>query len=169
MAELLKLGDPFRVALLAYPGVTQLDLTGPQEVFKKVRGVEVRLARLVALGNQVLPVAKLLGGVLLQPRRLGRPDALDLGDLLARVAPLRKNSRFRVAHHLVGVRAFQDRAESGGLVLRKWSLKIEHFDSLSVIRPRFEDHEQRPPARVWTRRPFENRGYKVRLSDPTAP
>jgi cyclohexyl-isocyanide hydratase len=43
MVELLKLGEPFRVALLAYPGVTQLDLTGPQEVFTKVRGVEVRL------------------------------------------------------------------------------------------------------------------------------
>jgi cyclohexyl-isocyanide hydratase len=43
MAELLKIGEPFRVAMLVYPGVTQLDLTGPQEVFKKVHGVEVRL------------------------------------------------------------------------------------------------------------------------------
>lgn len=43
MAELLKLGDPFRVAMLVYPGITQLDLTGPQEVFKKVHGVEVGL------------------------------------------------------------------------------------------------------------------------------
>ena len=43
MAELLKLGDPFRVAMLVYPGVTQLDLTGPQEVFSKVRGVDVQL------------------------------------------------------------------------------------------------------------------------------
>ena len=43
MTELLKLGEPFRVAMLAYPGITQLDLTGPQEVFSKVRGVEVCL------------------------------------------------------------------------------------------------------------------------------
>jgi cyclohexyl-isocyanide hydratase len=43
MTEFMKLGDPFRVAILVYPGVTQLDLTGPQEVFTKVRGVEVRL------------------------------------------------------------------------------------------------------------------------------
>jgi cyclohexyl-isocyanide hydratase len=43
MAELLKLGEPFKVAMLVYPGITQLDLTGPQEVFTKVRGVEVRL------------------------------------------------------------------------------------------------------------------------------
>ncbi len=43
MAELLKLGEPFRVAMLAYPGITQLDLTGPHEVFKKVQGVEAGL------------------------------------------------------------------------------------------------------------------------------
>ena len=43
MAEFLKLGDPFRVGMLVFPGITQLDLTGPQEVFSKVRGVEVRL------------------------------------------------------------------------------------------------------------------------------
>jgi cyclohexyl-isocyanide hydratase len=43
MAEFLKLGDPFRVGMLVFPGITQLDLTGPQEVFSKVRGVEVCL------------------------------------------------------------------------------------------------------------------------------
>jgi cyclohexyl-isocyanide hydratase len=43
MAELLKPGDPFRVAMLVYPGITQLDLTGPQEFLSKVPGVEVRL------------------------------------------------------------------------------------------------------------------------------
>jgi len=37
MTEFLKPGDPFRVAMLVYPGVTQLDLTGPQEVCTKVR------------------------------------------------------------------------------------------------------------------------------------
>ncbi len=34
---------PFRIAMLVFPDVTQLDLTGPQEVFKRVRGVEVEL------------------------------------------------------------------------------------------------------------------------------
>ncbi len=43
MTELLKPGEPFRVAMLVYPQITQLDLTGPQEVFSKVPGVEVRL------------------------------------------------------------------------------------------------------------------------------
>jgi cyclohexyl-isocyanide hydratase len=43
MAEFLKLGDPFRIGMLVFPGITQLDLTGPQEVFSKVRGVEVCL------------------------------------------------------------------------------------------------------------------------------
>jgi len=43
MSELLKAGDPFRVAMLVYPQITQLDLTGPQEVFTMVPGVEVRL------------------------------------------------------------------------------------------------------------------------------
>jgi cyclohexyl-isocyanide hydratase len=37
----LKVGDPFRVAMLLFPRVTQLDLTGPYEVFTRVRGVEV--------------------------------------------------------------------------------------------------------------------------------
>jgi cyclohexyl-isocyanide hydratase len=43
MTNLFKPGDPFRVAMLVYPQITQLDLTGPQEVFTKVPGVEVRL------------------------------------------------------------------------------------------------------------------------------
>jgi cyclohexyl-isocyanide hydratase len=43
MAELLKIGDPFRVGMLVYPGITQLDLTGPQEVLSKVQGVEIHL------------------------------------------------------------------------------------------------------------------------------
>ena len=43
MTEFLKPGDPFRVAMLVYPQITQLDLTGPQEVFTKVPGLEVRL------------------------------------------------------------------------------------------------------------------------------
>ena len=43
MIEYLRPGDPFRVAMLLFPKVTQLDLTAPQEVFTKVPGVEVRL------------------------------------------------------------------------------------------------------------------------------
>jgi cyclohexyl-isocyanide hydratase len=43
MAELLKPGDSFRVAMLVYPGITQLDLTGPQEFFSKAPGGDVRL------------------------------------------------------------------------------------------------------------------------------
>ncbi len=41
MAALLQPGDPFRVAMLLFPGCTQLDLTGPHEVFKRVRGVTI--------------------------------------------------------------------------------------------------------------------------------
>jgi cyclohexyl-isocyanide hydratase len=43
MTELLKPGDPFRVGMLVFPGITQLDMTGPQEFLSKVPGVEVCL------------------------------------------------------------------------------------------------------------------------------
>lgn len=43
MADFLKPGTPFRVAMLVFPQVTQLDLTGPYEVFASVPGVEVQL------------------------------------------------------------------------------------------------------------------------------
>jgi cyclohexyl-isocyanide hydratase len=43
MADFLEPGDPFRVAMLLYPNITQLDLTGPQEVLARIPGVEVRL------------------------------------------------------------------------------------------------------------------------------
>jgi len=33
------MSEPFKVALLVFPGLTQLDLIGPQEVFTRVRGV----------------------------------------------------------------------------------------------------------------------------------
>ena len=39
----LEPGHPFTVAMLLFPGVTQLDLTGPLEVFGRVRGVSVQL------------------------------------------------------------------------------------------------------------------------------
>jgi hypothetical protein len=35
----LQPGQPFTVAMLLFPGVTQLDLTAPLEVFGRVRGV----------------------------------------------------------------------------------------------------------------------------------
>jgi len=43
MVQFLQPGDPFRVAMLLFPKLTQLDLTAPQEIFTKVPGVEVRL------------------------------------------------------------------------------------------------------------------------------
>lgn len=36
-------GAPFRIGLLLFPDITQLDLTGPYEVFTKIPGAEVRL------------------------------------------------------------------------------------------------------------------------------
>jgi len=43
MTELLKPGDPFRVGMLVFPGITPLDMAGPHEFLSKVPGVEVRL------------------------------------------------------------------------------------------------------------------------------
>jgi cyclohexyl-isocyanide hydratase len=40
----LKPGDPFRILMPVFPDITQLDLAGPQEVLKRVRGVSVQLA-----------------------------------------------------------------------------------------------------------------------------
>jgi cyclohexyl-isocyanide hydratase len=34
---------PLRIGLLLFPEITQLDLTGPYEVFTKLPGAEVRL------------------------------------------------------------------------------------------------------------------------------
>ena len=41
---LLQSGDPFRVVIPVFPGVTHLDFAGPLEVFTRVRGVSVELA-----------------------------------------------------------------------------------------------------------------------------
>jgi cyclohexyl-isocyanide hydratase len=73
MAELLKIGEPFRVALLAYPGVTQLDLTGPQEVFTKVRGVEARL-----YWKNLSPVTSASGLQLIPTHTLEEDAPIDL-------------------------------------------------------------------------------------------
>jgi cyclohexyl-isocyanide hydratase len=48
MAERLQPGDPLRIAMLLFPGVTQLDLTGPHEVFTRLRGVRVETVWKVA-------------------------------------------------------------------------------------------------------------------------
>jgi cyclohexyl-isocyanide hydratase len=52
----LEPGQPFTVAMLLFPGVTQLDLTGPLEVFGRVRGVSVQL---VAKSRDPVSVASL--------------------------------------------------------------------------------------------------------------
>ncbi len=73
MAELLKLGEPFRVAMLVYPGVTQLDLTGPQEVFRKVRGVEVGL-----YWKSLTPITSASGLQLIPTHTLEDDSPIDL-------------------------------------------------------------------------------------------
>ena len=52
----LEPGQPFTVAMLLFPGVTQLDLTAPLEVFDRVRGVSVQL---VAKSRDPVSVAAL--------------------------------------------------------------------------------------------------------------
>jgi cyclohexyl-isocyanide hydratase len=73
MAELLKLGEPYRVAMLVYPGITQLDLTGPQEVFTKVRGVEARL-----YWKSLAPVVSASGLQLIPTHTLEDDSPIDL-------------------------------------------------------------------------------------------
>lgn len=73
MSELLKFGEPFRVTMLVYPGVTQLDLTGPQEVFTKVRGVEVRL-----YWKNLSPVTSASGLQLIPTHTLDDDSPIDL-------------------------------------------------------------------------------------------
>jgi cyclohexyl-isocyanide hydratase len=43
-ASPLKSGDPFKVVIPVFPGVTHLDFAGPLEVLTRVRGVSVELA-----------------------------------------------------------------------------------------------------------------------------
>jgi len=65
MVDLLEPGHPFRIAMLLFPNITQLDLTAPQEVFTKVPGVEVRLywkslqPVVSASGMQLVPTSTL--------------------------------------------------------------------------------------------------------------
>jgi cyclohexyl-isocyanide hydratase len=73
MAEFLKPGDPFRVGMLVFPGITQLDLTGPQEFFTKVRGVEVRL-----YWKNLTPVTSASGLQLIPTRTFEDESPIDL-------------------------------------------------------------------------------------------
>jgi cyclohexyl-isocyanide hydratase len=73
MAELLKIGDPFSVAMLLYPEITQLDLTGPQEVFSKVRGVEVHL-----YWKNLTPITSASGLQLIPTRTFADESPIDL-------------------------------------------------------------------------------------------
>lgn len=73
MAEILKPGDPFRVGMLVFPGITQLDLTGPQEVLTKVPGVEAGL-----YWKNLAPVASASGLRLIPTRTFEDESPIDL-------------------------------------------------------------------------------------------
>jgi cyclohexyl-isocyanide hydratase len=73
MAEILKPGDPFKVGMLVFPGITQLDLTGPQEVLTKVPGVEVGL-----YWKNLTPVISASGLRLIPTRTFEDESLIDL-------------------------------------------------------------------------------------------
>lgn len=73
MAELLNSEDVFKVGMLVYPGITALDLIGPQEVFSKLPGLEVRL-----YWKNLTPVASASGLQLVPDRELAQLSRLDL-------------------------------------------------------------------------------------------
>jgi cyclohexyl-isocyanide hydratase len=64
---------PFRVGFLVFPGLTQLDLTGPHEAFSRVPGAELRLYWKVRK-----PVHAACGLALTPTHRFGDDGALDL-------------------------------------------------------------------------------------------
>jgi cyclohexyl-isocyanide hydratase len=69
----LKLGDPFKIAMLLFPNLTQLDLTAPHEVFKRVRGVEV-----VTVWKNLHPVKSMTGLALLPEQTMAECQSADL-------------------------------------------------------------------------------------------
>ena len=69
----LKPGDPFKVAMLLFPNLTQLDLTGPHEVFKRVRGVEV-----VTVWKDLQPVRSATGLTLIPDQTMAQCRQADL-------------------------------------------------------------------------------------------
>jgi cyclohexyl-isocyanide hydratase len=64
---------PFRIGLLLFPDITQLDLTGPYEVFTKIPGAEVRL-----IWKSLAPVRAGGGMRLLPDTTFADCPALDL-------------------------------------------------------------------------------------------
>lgn len=73
MCEQLRPGDPFRVAMLLYPNLTQLDLTAPQEVLTKIPGTEVNL-----YWKTLHPVTSASGLQLIPTRTFESPAPIDL-------------------------------------------------------------------------------------------
>ncbi|MGD0939519.1 MAG: DJ-1/PfpI family protein [Terracidiphilus sp.] len=73
MDELLSRGDPFRVGMLVFPGITPLDLIGPHEFFSKVPGVEVRL-----YWKNLSPVTSASGLQLIPTHTLQDESPIDL-------------------------------------------------------------------------------------------
>jgi cyclohexyl-isocyanide hydratase len=66
-------GEPFRIGLLLFPDLTQLDLTGPYEVFAAMPGAEIRL-----LWKTLQPVRAGGGLQILPDTRLADCPRLDL-------------------------------------------------------------------------------------------
>jgi cyclohexyl-isocyanide hydratase len=64
---------PFHVAFLAFPGVTQLDLTAPQEVFARVPGIHTDL-----YWKSLGPIASASGLVLTPTRTFADEPQIDL-------------------------------------------------------------------------------------------
>ncbi len=73
MNAVLQPGDPFRIAMLLFPGLTQLDMTGPHEVFKRVRGVTVD-----TVWKTAGPVRSGSGLALVAERGFGEVQSADL-------------------------------------------------------------------------------------------
>jgi cyclohexyl-isocyanide hydratase len=69
----LRPGDPFKVALLLFPNLTQLDLTAPHEVFKRVRGVEA-----VTVWKNLQPVKSATGLALVPDLTMTECPSADL-------------------------------------------------------------------------------------------
>ena len=71
--SILRPGDPFKVALLLFPNLTQLDLTAPHEVFKRVRGVEA-----VTVWKNLQPVKSVTGLALVPDQTMAECQSADL-------------------------------------------------------------------------------------------
>jgi cyclohexyl-isocyanide hydratase len=106
--EKLQPGQPFTVAMLLFPGVTQLDMTGPLEVFGRVRGVSVQLvaksrdavsaASLTPPAMQILPSACVddiaTADLLCVPGGPGHIDLLNDAETLAFLRRVAASARY---------------------------------------------------------------------------